>query len=399
MKSTISYILMVSLLWLGSYRPAKATTDAGLTFLEAPGAWAAAVGEARTASQDHISALSYNPASLASLRRGQASLSYNRGIAGDAFGQFMVGFPRSKAGFGMSLGTYNSGEVELFDGSSQKTVTAQSDLILTFGYAKQLKKAAAGVSGKYLSTELAESETARAFAFDVGFSAPLQKHIHIGVAIRNMGSKLKFDSGKYNIPRIASVGLSYLALPGKVPTTVLLEAPYFINDKEIRPAIGLEAQVELLVLRAGYKSKQELEGFSAGAGFSLGQFSLDYTFGLVEELDSRHRVSLSMRFGPTQKETSLVKKKGLKKGRIKWSGSNPKETGTPSFKNTPGKKRFDRVRKKPRRIYVVKPGDTLGKIAKRIYGNKMMWKTIYQANKHLLDDPQSIKEGQKILLP
>ena len=81
---------------------------------------------------------------------------------------------------------------------------------------------------------------------------------------------------------------------------LLLDAPYYLNEQEARPAVGLEVNLGLISLRAGYKSGSDLEEFSVGTGFMLGRSSLDYSYGLVEELDSQHRVSLSMRFGQSQ---------------------------------------------------------------------------------------------------
>ena len=49
--------------------------------------------------------------------------------------------------------------------------------------------------------------------------------------------------------------------------------------------------------------------------------------------------------------------------------------------------------------WVVKPGESLSKIAKDVYddGNKYM--KIFEANKDQLKDPNMIKPGQKLVLP
>ena len=51
------------------------------------------------------------------------------------------------------------------------------------------------------------------------------------------------------------------------------------------------------------------------------------------------------------------------------------------------------------REYVVKPGDSLSKIAKQVYGNAGDWQKIYQANRNTIKDPDLIHPGQKIILP
>ena len=56
------------------------------------------------------------------------------------------------------------------------------------------------------------------------------------------------------------------------------------------------------------------------------------------------------------------------------------------------------VRKNEMRIIVVRQGDTLGKIAKRAYGNVMEYKRIYRANPELIR-PDRIYIGQKLRIP
>jgi nucleoid-associated protein YgaU len=49
--------------------------------------------------------------------------------------------------------------------------------------------------------------------------------------------------------------------------------------------------------------------------------------------------------------------------------------------------------------YEVKSGDSLSKIAKRVYGKSNEWKKIFEANKDLIKDPDKIFPGQKLKLP
>jgi nucleoid-associated protein YgaU len=51
------------------------------------------------------------------------------------------------------------------------------------------------------------------------------------------------------------------------------------------------------------------------------------------------------------------------------------------------------------RIYVVKSGDSLSKIAKEVYGKAGRWKEIYEANKDQIKDPNLIYRGQKLRIP
>lgn len=49
--------------------------------------------------------------------------------------------------------------------------------------------------------------------------------------------------------------------------------------------------------------------------------------------------------------------------------------------------------------YVVKPGDSLSKIAQQVYGNMNDWRKIYEANRDIIQDPDLIHPGQTLRLP
>lgn len=49
--------------------------------------------------------------------------------------------------------------------------------------------------------------------------------------------------------------------------------------------------------------------------------------------------------------------------------------------------------------YTVEKGDSLSKIAQRIYGDANQWKRIYEANRDQIKDPDLIHPGQRLTLP
>jgi len=51
------------------------------------------------------------------------------------------------------------------------------------------------------------------------------------------------------------------------------------------------------------------------------------------------------------------------------------------------------------KIYEVKSGDSLSKIAKAEYGDASEWNRIFEANKDILKDPNKIYPGQKLKIP
>jgi len=57
------------------------------------------------------------------------------------------------------------------------------------------------------------------------------------------------------------------------------------------------------------------------------------------------------------------------------------------------------VEEKVAEFYTVKSGDSLSKIAKKVYGNAMAYPTIFEANKPMLSDPNKIYPGQVLRIP
>jgi len=52
-----------------------------------------------------------------------------------------------------------------------------------------------------------------------------------------------------------------------------------------------------------------------------------------------------------------------------------------------------------KQYYVVQKGDTLQKISEKFFGTTQKWKSIYDANKHVLKSPDRIRPGQKLAIP
>ncbi|MEM8546881.1 MAG: peptidoglycan-binding protein LysM [Pseudomonadota bacterium] len=50
-------------------------------------------------------------------------------------------------------------------------------------------------------------------------------------------------------------------------------------------------------------------------------------------------------------------------------------------------------------LYVIKSGDTLGKIAKEFYGKASAYMEIFEANREVIQDPDKIYVGQTIRIP
>ena len=50
-------------------------------------------------------------------------------------------------------------------------------------------------------------------------------------------------------------------------------------------------------------------------------------------------------------------------------------------------------------VYTVKQGDTLSSIAQEFYGDPQRFRTIFHANRNILDDPDEVFPGQELRIP
>ncbi len=55
--------------------------------------------------------------------------------------------------------------------------------------------------------------------------------------------------------------------------------------------------------------------------------------------------------------------------------------------------------KKPTRIHVVRSGENLSSIAKKVYGKASLYTVIYEANRDTLRSPDDLKLGQRLIIP
>ena len=81
------------------------------------------------------------------------------------------------------------------------------------------------------------------------------------------------------------------------------------------------------------------------------------------------------------------------------SGKDPKDDGMPDFSDVQSGASTTAPASEVYETYEVKPGDSLSKIAKRIYGDAKAWTRIFEANRDLIKDPDKIFPGQKLKVP
>ena len=300
MKRTIILsIFLVVVLTSGLW--AKGAGTSGAIILEQPvGARACGMAEAYTAVGGEIGVLHYNPAGLISLPNRQASFTYQRGLADDNFMSLLYGQPTRLGVFAGAFSYYTAGDIELIDlDGNEWTAKAEQDFVVLVGFARQvLEKLPMGINLKLISSRVVEAESGTAFAVDLGglYHPPLEG-LAIGLAIRNLGTELKFIEEGDSLPLTICVGGAYERSFGDKKILASIDFPYLVYEQKLTPAVGFEFDWrEMVQGRIGYKFNSDDTGLAIGMGFTYQNYFINYAFGLADKLENGHRVSLGVRF-------------------------------------------------------------------------------------------------------
>jgi len=103
-----------------------------------------------------------------------------------------------------------------------------------------------------------------------------------------------------------------------------------------------------------------------------------------QEAERKAREEAELRAKAQQMQEEQRKRLEEAKERIRARGTTPPQAAAPA---------------PAARIYEVKAGDTLAKIAKQFYGDANRWHEIHEANRDAIPNPDLIQVGQKIRIP
>jgi len=305
-------ILMAMLLVMALATLAQADgagTSAAAYLRTGQGARPMGLGGAYCALAEGSHGMYWNPGGLGVARQADALFMYHSSFA-DINNQFLafaypLGNDHGTIGAAATYVDYGDMDRYMLTGGTTYSAAGTfeaNDLAVALGYGGELaENVGAGVSLKYLRGKL-ESENANAFAADFGvmYASPASPW-RFGLALTNLGTRMKYISKKDKLPLDIRGGGAYtLGSMGFVPGTLMLACDVHKPvDNDCGVNVGLEYQpIEQLAFRVGYDSLQEAgNGLTLGAGFGIEQFAVDYAWVDGGALDDAHRVSLQLKFG------------------------------------------------------------------------------------------------------
>lgn len=289
--------------------------SSGAQFLKlAPGARAAAMGEAFSAVADDAYAAYYNPAGLARVKGVELAGMRNSHFQGIAQNYGVLAVPllswvdtrrqRNELGvLALSLtslsvdGLERRGTVE----TDEPDGTFKSrDLAYSLAYGVELGRGVSAGAALKLIDQTLDSYHASAFALDAGALARMGR-LSASAGFRNMGSRVKFKDVADPLPFAAYAGAA-LGLGKRLTAAAEVRAP-----RDDRPGIclGLETRLPLteslnLAGRAGFNSAaMDPGGFSGvtlGGGAEFGHLGVDFAWVPYGELGNSFRYSVLLRF-------------------------------------------------------------------------------------------------------
>ncbi len=265
------------------------------------GARPAAMGSAFSALSDDATASFWNPAGLVDARAGELFFTYNSWIEDISQSAASYTFDVDRVRLGVSMNYFGMGELERRSVNSVEPEGTFSpyDLALGISAAYRVKEnVAAGVTARFVRESL-DSESASAVLFDIGIKAQtIIPNLTASIAVRNLGTKLKYESIAYDAPRLVSLGAAYRkGLPWRdhsLTVALEIEAP---NDNETRLAVGGEYNWRnFLFGRAGYRTGLVNENVSFGMGVNYLELMFDYAYVPYADLGGSHRFSFIYAF-------------------------------------------------------------------------------------------------------
>lgn len=264
-----------------------------------PGSRPNAMGEAFTGIADDCNAVYWNAAGIAKLSKKEVSFTHTKGLVGTniEYLTFVHPFKQVKGTLGLSVAYMSDSQWRLneqgdFEGEFENTALTT---ILSYG-SSIINLFDIGVNIKILRWEL-DNEVASGFAVDLGLLySDIVPSLNIGIAVQNVGPKMRFIEDEFSLPVMLNVGFGYRMCGGK-GNLALDIINYAIDGKTALNMGGEYIIKEMFAVRMGYKyhpddvKSKSIAGLSAGFGFGVDGYSMDYSFVPYGELGNMHKIS------------------------------------------------------------------------------------------------------------
>ena len=255
------------------------------------------LGGTQVATNDGISNIMSNPASLNITTKGELIFNGLKVIDDITYNNLLAGFRTRTGRIGFVVSQTDSGKIEGRDINRNRTTTFRTtDRLIGMNYTLAIdRNSAFGVNIKYILLDIAD-ESAGTIAFDAGYQQDnIINGLNIGAALRNLGGMIRFYKNNEKLPLNISIGLSY-----KIEHNVFvaMNITRWIYEMKTDFSIGSEYMfVKGIYLRCGYNTNDRgLKSLKYGIGLNLAGITLDYALIPFDMVGNIQSITLGVKF-------------------------------------------------------------------------------------------------------
>ena len=250
---------------------------------------ALAMGGAGIAVADDANAIYYNPAGLGVLDTHNIAALYTQQFG--AANYMALGYAGPH--IGANIFRLDASGIQETDPFANETgVFGVTELAGAVGYGRTIWNGLnLGASAKFYMQNLPEN-AGRGFTLDAGALLNLlDGKLSFGLVGRNLLGKVRYTSGSEDeFDRTFGIGVAARPIEG------LLIAADACMGNGVAGKFGAEYRYRFAALRAGMQLSSESTCYTAGVGFFMPGFSIDYAYQAHSVLPDSHRISLGAKF-------------------------------------------------------------------------------------------------------
>lgn len=283
------------------------------------------LGGVQHGSESNAFAMFYNPALCQGMEKKEVGFMHNQYFMDLRQDVLAYTHPTKKHGIlGMGINYFTYGDIQGYSAQGLATGKLSANDICVNGMwqkewkfkfgSRLVEGVSTGVGIKMLRRSMA-GLSANGYAMDLGVAYPIRsgflKRTKLALSVQNMGPGVKFEKEASPLPQTTRFGMSRSFWGDAL--NIMVDV---VNQKGsgLYANAGLEYRMlKFIALRVGYKGVNSLEkNLTYGMGIENKTFSVDYGFVPLGEVGMTHRISLSFRFGKTEKKpeaNDMVKQK------------------------------------------------------------------------------------------
>lgn len=282
----------------------------GAQFLKIPtGARPVAMGASFVAVANDANAIYWNPAGLGEIKNRQIATTYQSLFENINYTYLSCIQPLKDTSIhygtiGISIAYLNTGTISKTDIDENDNLLETGDNFNAFdmsfilSYGGKINNFLLGSNIKFIKQKI-EEENASTYALDGGILYRFPNNLCFGLAIQNIGGKIKFVEDEDSLPLNVKVGIAY-----KFAHTSLLSFDTDFPLEYNRPHFhfGIEHPLSnIFILRGGYKTNpisdlDDLSGLSLGLGFKWNRYHIDYAWVPYGNLGKTHLIAFLSKF-------------------------------------------------------------------------------------------------------